>query len=211
MKWGGVEPDDRALVERIRAGDAAAFAQLVDRFYAPMARLAGLILGDAAHVPDALQESWIAILGALPRFEGRASLKTWVLRIVANRTRTLAERLGRRRFVPFDEGEPDADEPGADAGRFSRFGWWRDPPRPWPCAGEAEAALLRKELGGLLLEELEALPPRQRAVVMLRDVEELGADEVCEILGVSEANQRVLLHRGRTRLRAAVENRLGRP
>lgn len=206
---GATSESERALVERILAGDSDAFAAMVDRFCAPMSRLAALILGDATHVPDALQETWIAVLAALPGFEWRASLKTWVLRILSNRTRTLARRLGRHAHASLDDGELGDDEPPVDPARFSRFGWWREPPRPWPAAGEQEAALLQKELRALVLEELDALPPKQRAVVMLRDVEELGADETCAILGISEENQRVLLHRGRSRLRAAVERKVG--
>jgi len=201
---------ERVLVERILAGDAAAFAAMVDRFCAPMSRLARIILGDSTHVPDALQETWIAVLAALPGFEWRASLKTWVLRILSNRTRTLASRLGREAHAPLGDGEVDDDDGGVDPARFSRFGWWRDPPQPWPGGhDDQEAALARKELRALVLGALDELPPQQRAVVVLRDVEELSAEETCEILGLSEANQRVLLHRGRSRLRAAVERKVG--
>jgi RNA polymerase sigma-70 factor, ECF subfamily len=210
MQWAASD-SDRELVERVLAGDTDAFAQLVDRFYAPMARLAQLILGDATHVPDALQETWIAILSGLSGFEGRSSLKTWILRVLANRTRTLAERLGRTRALSLDE--PGEGEPEVDPARFGRLGWWRDPPLPWPSApqkDQPDAALWRKQLRQLLLRELDELPEKQRAVVMLRDLEELSADEVCAILGLSEANQRVLLHRGRSRLRTAVEQKLGR-
>ena len=202
---------ERALVERIVAGDADAFAVLVDRFCAPMSRLAHVILGDSTHVPDAMQETWIAVHAALPSFEWRASLKTWLLRILSNRTRTLASRLGREVLLQRDDDAVDDDEPDVDPARFSRFGWWRDPPQPWPQPrDDQEAALVRKELRALLLRELDALPRKQRAVVMLRDVEELSAEEACAILELSEANQRVLLHRGRSRLRAAVEGKLSR-
>jgi RNA polymerase sigma-70 factor (ECF subfamily) len=200
---------ERVLVERILAGDSDAFAALVDRFCAPMSRLAGAILGDPTHVPDALQETWIAVLAALPSFEWRASLKTWLLRILSNRTRTLAGRLGRDAHATLDEDGGGEDEPAVDPARFSRFGWWREPPCAWPVARDnQEEALMRKELRALVMGELEALPPRQRAVVMLRDVEELSADETCAILGLSEENQRVLLHRGRSRLRTAVERKV---
>ncbi len=199
---GAAAESERVLVERILAGDGAAFAALVDRFCAPMSRLAQLILGDATHVPDALQETWIAVLAALPGFEWRASLKTFLLRILSNRARTLAGKLGRDAHARLADGEPDADEPEVDAARFSRFGWrWLDPPQ--------EVALAGKELRALVLRALDELPPNQRAVVMLRDVEELSAEETCTVLGISEANQRVLLHRGRSRLRAIVEREGG--
>jgi RNA polymerase sigma-70 factor (ECF subfamily) len=202
---------ERALVERIVAGDAAAFAVLVDRFCGPMSRLAHAILGDSTHVPDALQETWIAVHAALPSFEWRASLKTWLLRILSNRTRTLASRLGREVLLQRGVDELDGDEPDVDPARFSRFGRWREPPQPWPQPrDDQEAALARKQLRALVVSELEALPPRQRAVVILRDVEEISAEEACAILELSEANQRVLLHRGRSRLRAAVERKMSR-
>ena len=202
---------ERVLVERILAGDGAAFAAMVDRFCAPMSRLAQLILGDATYVPDALQETWIAVLGALPGFEWRASLKTFLLRILSNRARTLAGKLGRDAHARLGDDTLDADEPEVDPARFSRFGWWRDPPRPWCAASDdQEAALAGKELRALVLRALDELPPQQRAVVMLRDVEELSAEEACAVLGISEANQRVLLHRGRSRLRALVEREVGR-
>jgi RNA polymerase sigma-70 factor (ECF subfamily) len=199
---------DPVLVERILAGDAAAFATLVDRFCGPMTRLAQIILGDPTQVPDALQETWIAVLAALPSFQWRASLKTWLLRILSNRTRTLAGRLARQEHAQLGD-EPDDDDGDFDAARFSRFGWWREPPRPWPEAyNDQEAALARKQLRTMLVHALDELPPKQRAVVMLRDVEELSAAEACEILGLSEANQRVLLHRGRSRLRTVVERKV---
>lgn len=138
MDRSGLEPE-RVLVERVLAGDEAAFATLVDRFCTPMSRLAHAILGDSTHVQDALQETWIAVLGSLPSFEWRASFKTWVLRILSNRARTLAARLGRDACAQLGGGVDDEQE--VDPSRFSRFGWWRDPP-------VAVAAAARRSRGG---------------------------------------------------------------
>ncbi len=215
--------DERALVERILAGDEAAVGTLVDRYHVSMALVAGAILGDPALAKDAVQEAWIRILGGLERFEFRAQLKTWILRITANTARTLASR--QPSGVPAGllvAGSLDEDRgPTVDPARFTGIGRWRDPPRPWPDLGRdadradqsidhPERALLRKELRALLLREIDGLPPNQRLAILLRDVEELPAGEVCETLGISDANLRVLLHRGRARLRAALAHRLER-
>ncbi len=195
---------DRALVTAVIAGAEAAILALIDRHDAPMSCVAAVILNDAADVPDVVQEAWIRVLAGLAAFEFRSSLKTWILRITANVARTALVRLGRTVAI----GVVD-DGPTVDPERFSAIGRWRDPPQPWHT-GEPEAALLRKELGALVQRELLELPPAQRAVVMLRDVEELTNDEICVMLELSEANQRVLLHRGRARLRAAIERELKR-
>jgi RNA polymerase sigma-70 factor, ECF subfamily len=189
--------DDRALVDKVLAGARDAVIALVDAHDEPMRCVAAAILPDSAHVPDVVQEAWIRVLGGLREFEFRASLKTWILRITANVARTTAGRLGR---APLSM----EDLPTVDPERFSSIGRWRDPPRPW----HPEALLLRKELGELLQRELDALPALQRAVVMLRDIEDLPSEEICDMLELSEANQRVLLHRGRARLRAALEREL---
>lgn len=203
--------DERALVGRILGGDTAALAGVVERLYRPMAAIAAAILPDASHVDDVVQDAWVRVLGALGGFELRASLRTWILRIVANCARTRAAKLAGGERLGWQE-EPLGDEPAVDPARFSAIGRWRDPPRPWRADdAEAEAALLRKEVQAILLREIAALPPGQRAVVTLRDLEGLAAAEVCELLGLSEANQRVLLHRARARLRAAIERELGSP
>jgi RNA polymerase sigma-70 factor (ECF subfamily) len=195
---------DRALVARVVAGAEDAILTLVDRHDAAMSCVAAAILNDASHVPDVVQEAWIRVLSGLGGFAFRSSLKTWILRVTANAARTAAARLGRTIAIGDVE-----EQPTVDPERFTAIGRWRDPPQPW-TTGEPEAALLRKELAALVQRELEELPPAQRAVVMLRDVEELTSDEICAMLELSEANQRVLLHRGRARLRAAIERELKR-
>jgi RNA polymerase sigma-70 factor (ECF subfamily) len=200
--------DDREQVARILAGDDRALADLVDRLHGPMIRLAGAILGNAALAADAVQDAWVSVIENLARFEPRGTLRSWALRIVTNRARTLAMRLGRREQLGWLEDEPPGEEHAIDPGRFTAFGTWRDPPRRW-IDSEPEGVLLRKEIRAIVARELEQLPPGPRAVVTLRDVEGLGASEVCEALGITEANERVLLHRGRSRLRDRIERVLG--
>ncbi|XXR39473.1 RNA polymerase sigma factor [Sorangium sp. So ce375] len=205
---GAAPADDIALVRRLLAGDEQAFEQLVTQLHTPMLRLARALAGPAG-AQEVVQETWAAVFDGLVRFEGRSSLKTWVFRILTNRARTWGTR--EKRTVPLSCLE-DADlggEPAVDPARFDNTGDWASPPVPW-TEQSPEVLLLRKEIGALLQREIEALVPGQRTVVLLRDVEGCPSDEVCEILGISEANQRVLLHRGRSKLRAALERYLTR-
>jgi RNA polymerase sigma-70 factor (ECF subfamily) len=196
--------DDADLLQRLRAGDEAAFAALVDRLHPSLLRVARLFVRSDAVAEEVVQETWVAVLDGLDRFEGRASLNTWIGRILANRARTRAVREGRS--LPLSAIEGDG-EPAVDRDRFGPRGFWATPPRPWEDPG-AEKLLLRRELGALLARELVRLPEAQRAVVELRDVDGWTAEEVCNVLDLSETNQRVLLHRGRSRLRAALERHL---
>jgi RNA polymerase sigma-70 factor (ECF subfamily) len=187
--------DEPALVERSIAGDDAAIGALVDRYFGAMTCVALAIIGDSALAADIVQESWMRILPALKDFEQRASLRTWILKITANTARTHAARRPPLVELP--------DEPAVDPAAFNFIGRWREPPAPW-WQGEQERALIERDLAARVLAHLDALPPPQRAVVYLRDVEQLDAAETCDTLGLTEANQRVLLHRGRARLRAAL-------
>ncbi|WP_437590882.1 RNA polymerase sigma factor [Sorangium sp. So ce1000] len=205
---GAASADDIALVRRLLAGDEQAFQQLVTQLHTPMLRLAQAIAGPAG-AQEVVQETWAAVFDGLVRFEGRASLKTWVFRILTNRARTWGTR--EKRMVPvswLQDGDLGG-EPAVDPARFDSTGDWATPPVPW-TEQSPEVLLLRKEIGAVLQRELEALVPGQRTVVLLRDVEGCPSDEVCEILGISEANQRVLLHRGRSKLRAALERYMTR-
>lgn len=192
------------LVARLRAGDEAALAGLVDRLHGPMLRFAQAMVGPH-RADDVVQETWLAFMGGLERYEARSSLKTWLYGILANKAKALAAREGR--LLP----QAWADEAGADEGpslprrRFTFLGTWAEPPSPWAAGDGPEGALLRGELRGALTRELAALPEGQRLVVLLRDVEGHDAEEVRELLGVSDGNQRVLLHRGRSKLRSALE------
>ncbi|XXX78215.1 RNA polymerase sigma factor [Sorangium sp. So ce134] len=205
---GAASADDLALVRRLLAGDERAFEQLVTQLHTPMLRLARTLAGPAG-AQEVVQETWAAVFDGLVRFEGRSALKTWVFRILTNRARTWGTREKRTVPVSWLEDGDQGGEPAVDPARFDSAGDWVSPPVPW-TEQSPEGLLLRKEIGVVLQREIEALVPGQRAVVLLRDVEGCPSDEVCEILGISEANQRVLLHRGRSRLRAALERYLTR-
>jgi RNA polymerase sigma-70 factor, ECF subfamily len=201
---------DAELVDRLRSGDDAAFAAVVDAWSPGMLRVARTFVSTTASAEDAVQDTWVAVVQGLAAFEGRSSLRTWTYRILVNLARTRAAREWRTTpmssLLPLDdEGptvSPDRFRPADDA---QWPGWWRraDQVRPWPPTPEegAMAAEMRRVLGAAL----GGLPDRQRVVVTLRDVEGLGSHEVCFLLGVTLANQRVLLHRARAKLRAALD------
>jgi RNA polymerase sigma-70 factor (ECF subfamily) len=198
-------PDEVGLVERLRAGDDGALAQVVDRLHAPMTRFARAMVGPE-RADDVVQEAWLAFMGGLERYEGRSSLKTWLYGIVANKAKALAAREGRLLPRSWDDEAGAADGPSLPRGRFTFVGTWADPPAPWARGDGPEGALLRGELRRELARRLEALPEGQRLVVLLRDVEGYTSEEVRELLGIGDVNQRVLLHRGRSKLRGALES-----
>lgn len=186
--------EDRELQRRILAGDAAALEALIDALTRPLLRVAEAYVGKGGGADDLVQETWEAVLDHLADFEGRSSLRTWITRILVNRAIT---RRGKdRRFVSLDAETAEQLDP-----RLSSVGFWTSA----PAHAGPEDALLRKEASGWLVAALDGLPPLQRAVVTLRDVEEWSSEEVCNALEVSESNQRVLLHRGRQRLRSVLE------
>ncbi len=184
-----VVDDDGALVAQLQAGDEAAFAELVRRYQPRLLRLAESTVGSGAVAQEATQDTWIAVLRGIDRFEGRSSFKTWLFRILMNRARTAAYR-EQRAGRPADV----ADE------RFDAKGAWSEPPEPW--SDRVEDQIVAGGLAQRVQELLPQLPEAQRAVVVLRDVEGLDAADVAVLLDLSEGNQRVLLHRGRARLRA---------
>jgi RNA polymerase sigma-70 factor, ECF subfamily len=198
---------DAALVAALRAGDEAAFTALVDANHSAMLRVAMQHVASRAVAEEVVQEAWVGILRGLDRFEERASLRTWMLRIVANLAKTRGVR--ERRVVPFSSLAGDDDAPTVDPSRFEAQshpewpGHWASPPNPWDAS--AERLLLGREAQELIAGVIAELPERQRQVIELRDVEGFPAEEVCELLGLSEGNQRVLLHRARGRVRAALE------
>lgn len=197
------------LVDRLLAGDETAFEMLVRRYHDRLLRLARAYVRTEAQAADVVQETWLAVLRALPGFERRSSLQTWIFRILMNRARTHAVREGR--LVAFGDADPGRDpgDAAVDQEWFDASGHWRTPPAPWPVL-DPERLVLNDEIRRHLEAAIDALPPGQRAVVTLRDVEGLPAGEVCNLLGITETNQRVLLHRGRTRIRAALADLLGR-
>jgi RNA polymerase sigma-70 factor (ECF subfamily) len=196
--------EEIALVAALRAGDERAFVQLIDLYGAGMRRFALSIVRNAAVADEVVQEAWLGVLRGLERFEGRATLKTWIFRIVANTAKTRAER--ESRSVPFSTFADEAaeDEPSVDPSRFRnpRFpGGWTTFPEPWDH-------LEAHETRAVIAAAIERLPPAQRQVISLRDVEGWSAEEVCNVLELSESNQRVLLHRARSKVRAELEQHL---
>jgi RNA polymerase sigma-70 factor (ECF subfamily) len=188
--------DDAALVERLRAGDEAAFVTLVERYQPRLLRLAESTVHSRAVAEEVTQDTWLAVVRGVERFEGRSSFKTWLFRILLNRARSAVGREVRA-------GRPD-DELGE---RFDQNGAWADPPTPW--ADQVDDRMTAEQLAGRVRALLPELPDNQRQVVMLRDVEGLAADEVVSMLDITDANQRVLLHRGRARLRAMLSLEMG--
>lgn len=188
--------DERELLAQLRAGDEQAFVTLVARHHGAMLRLARTFVPSATVAEEVVQDTWVGVLRGMDSFAGRSSLKTWLLTILVNRARTTGMR--ERRSVAIGDAAA-----AVDASRFDASGAWMSPPRHW--VEDSDERLLAEELASRIQSAMEELPPRQREVVTLRDVEGLSSHEVCEVLGVSEGNQRVLLHRGRSRLRAALE------
>lgn len=198
------------LVAALRRGDEAAFVHLVERYQPTMLRVAALYVHTPATAEDVVQETWLGVLRSLERFEGRSSLKTWIFRILANRARSRGEREGRS--IPFSAlaGGEDNDEPAVEPERFlppdhGRWpGHWSSLPQSWE--GLPEQQLLAGETASLIKATIQALPSAQQMVISLRDVEGWSSDEVCAALGVSDGNQRVLLHRARAKVRRALEH-----
>jgi RNA polymerase sigma-70 factor (ECF subfamily) len=201
--------DDAAMVSRLRAGDGAAFRQLVATHNARLVRMAATFVPGTAVAEEVVQETWIAVIKGIDRFEGRSSLKTWITRILLNIARTRG--VNERRTVPFsalDGGGPGS--PAVDPDRFTGppgHGAWAEPPARW--SDLPDAVVESAETFELVLHTVQQLPEQQKWVVMLRDVEDWSSVDVCDCLGITEGNQRVLLHRGRSAVRAALEGKLG--
>jgi RNA polymerase sigma-70 factor (ECF subfamily) len=199
--------EDQRVVARLRAGDEQAFEALVARHYATMLAVARSYVRSRAVAEEVVQEAWLGVLQSLDRFEGRSSLKTWIVAILVNKAKTRAQREGRS--VPFTALE--GDEPAVDPARFrgpgdTYPGHWRSSPARWGAAPDVitqDRETLRVAMGAIA-----ALPPAQQTVIRMRDLEGSSAEEVCTALDISAANQRVLLHRARSRVRAALEGHL---
>jgi len=194
------------LLARLRAGDELAFEALVDRHHGTMLAVARTYVKTHAVAEEVVQDAWLGVLKGLDRFEGRSSLKTWIMRILVNIARTRGAR--EARSVPFSSLAPEGEEAAVSPERFrgpdDGFpGHWNRYPRDWRSV--PEEALLGRETMGVVMSVIEALPPSQQTVIRMRDVEGWTADEVCAALELSGGNQRVLLHRARSRVRAALE------
>jgi len=200
---------DLELLGRLREGDEDAFVMLVGRYQQSMLRLARTMVPSHAVAEEAVQDTWMGVVRGIDRFEGRSSLKTWLFRILANRARSAGSSEHRHTGgrVPLGAAPGSSDDldegPAVDPSFFDARGQWAEPVDGW--GSDSEDRLDAATLAPLLKIALEQLPPRQRQVVLLRDLEGLSGGEVCEVLGVSAGNQRLLLHRGRNQLRAALE------
>ena len=207
----GVE--DERMIEALRRREERAFAALVDGYHESLLRFARAYVPSHELAEEAVQETWIAVLHGIDRFEGRSSLKTWLFRILMNRARSLVRR--EERYVSFAAQFDTAREPGepaVDPGRFfggqhpTLPGHWSDPPRQWTWDPETE--MLTREVLERVERAIADLPPSQREVITLRDIEGWSASEVCNVLEITETNQRVLLHRARSRVRNELEQYL---
>jgi RNA polymerase sigma-70 factor (ECF subfamily) len=209
----GTESSDRErqLLEALRSGDERAFASLIEAHHAAMIRLAMVYVPTRAVAEEVAQETWLAVLEGLDRFERRSSLKTWIFRILVNRALTRGQR--ERRSVPFSalfDPSREPAEPSVDPGRFrgQGEGWrghWLHPPARWE---NPEERLMAGETMALVEDVVRNLPPSQREVITLRDIAGWTSQEVCNVLGLSQTNQRVLLHRARTKVRRSLERYL---
>ncbi len=209
MATVSTQPADADLVRALRAGDESVFMELVTRWHASMLRVALMYVPSRAVAEEVVQETWLGVLTGIDRFEERSSLRTWVYRILTNRAKTRGER--ERRTVPFSSlvsAESERDDPAVDPSRFqgtggAHPGHWSAPPDAWP-----QERLLAKETLGVIDAAIESLPEAQRTVITMRDVEGFDADEVAGLLEISDVNQRVLLHRARSKVRGVLEAHL---
>jgi RNA polymerase sigma-70 factor (ECF subfamily) len=192
--------EDRELVARLRSGEEQAFVLLVARHHSVMLRLARSFVSSTAIAEEVVQDTWLAMLRGIDGFAGRSSFKTWLLQILVHRARRTGVR--EHRSVAIGDAGPVVDR-----ARFDATGAWMSPPQHW--IEDSDERMLAESVSGCIQRTLDELPQRQREVVMLRDVDEMSSHEVCEVLDISEANQRVLLHRGRSRLREVLESELG--
>ena len=191
--------DDPAFLERLRAGDESAFRTLVERHDGALRRVARTFVQTPSAADDVVQETWLGVIHGLGAFEGRSSLRTWIFRILVNRARTRGARDARS--LPFSAlGQEDA--PAVEPAAFGADGRWASAPARLEV--DPETSLLSAELREHLLRAVDELSPAQRAVITLRDLVGVSSEEVCELLELSEVNQRVLLHRARSRVRAAL-------
>ncbi|MDR4495863.1 MAG: RNA polymerase sigma factor [Nitrospirales bacterium] len=214
MELDHVQPEvfqaEAVLVDRVRRGEETAFMELVERFHAPLLRVALTFVHGEAVAEEVVQETWMAVLEGIHRFEGRSSLKTWIFRILTNRAKTQGMR--ESRYVEFpgrasESGKGETDQPEDPMAVLGGEGW------PGVYSGiissqveaSPERQLLNKEMVKRIYGVIQTLPPMQRQVILLRDVEGLESEDVCRMLGVSESNQRVLLHRARTKVRQVLE------
>lgn len=201
---------EQSIVEGLRQRDESVFAALVNQYDALMMRVVMLYVSDRAVAEEIVQDTWIGVLQGIQRFEGRSSIKTWIFKILTNRAKRRWEQ--ESRSISFSDLVNDIDpdnEPAVEPERFlppqhARWpGNWADPPTPWKLAPEDQ--VLTQETMRMILQAVESLPPRQHAILRLRDIEGWSSQEVCNIFQLTETNQRILLHRARSKVRRALE------
>ena len=191
------DSDEAVLLQALRAGDEHVFATLVDQYYGSLLRLAMAYVPSRAVAEEVVQETWMGVLEGLARFEGRSSFKTWLFRILTNRAKTRGQRESRYEGLNITDDDQDV---GVEPDRFLKNGHWAHSPQGWD-ENTPERLLLSQESRDQIDKAIDTLPTMQRQVIALRDIEGLSSQEVCNILDVSETNQRVLLHRARARVR----------
>jgi RNA polymerase sigma-70 factor (ECF subfamily) len=194
---------DQELVRRLLAGDEAAFSELVRTYHGAIVRLARPFVADAATAEEVAQDTWVGVLKGLERFEGRSSLKTWIFRILVNRAKTRGVRDKRMVPMAFDDSEQSL-EPAVDPNRFDERGSWTAPPHGWALS-DPEEIVLQDETRRCIDGAIATLPSNQRSVITLRDIQGMESEDVCNVLEISQTNQRVLLHRARSKVRLALE------
>jgi RNA polymerase sigma-70 factor (ECF subfamily) len=204
-----VEQATADLVARLQAGDEDAFAEVLAAWSPAMLRVARAHVSTQASAEEVVQDTWLAVITGLDGFEGRSSLRTWVFSILVNKAKTRGVKEGRT--LPFSSVAPEDAGPTVDPSRFQgegepHPGGWRPDGAPRAWVPSPEDAAVAAEVRGLLAEAIDALPERQRVVITLRDVQGLTSAEVSEVLEISPENQRVLLHRARAKVRAALES-----
>ena len=205
--------DDARLVASLRAGEEQAFMELVERHGPSMLRVAMLFVRSHAVAEEVVQDTWVGVLDGIGRFEGRSSFKTWLFRILTNTAKTRGERESRTTPVSFlSDSDLEPGAPSVDPDRFlpdgERWaGWWASSPMRFD--EQPESRLLSSETLSIVRRVVEKLPEAQKVVIAMRDIAGCSSEEVCSSLGISEGNQRVLLHRARTKVRVALEEHLG--
>jgi RNA polymerase sigma-70 factor (ECF subfamily) len=201
--------DDTALVARLRAGDEKAFEELVSKYYGSLLRVAMSFVAERTAAEEVVQETWLGVIRGLSGFEGRSSLKTWIFRILTNRAQTRGKQ--EARSIPFSslkDPQSGSDyEPAVDPSRFNAHGMWSEPPPRWTNA-PPEELIAQGQTIELIQRAIAELPENQRTVITLHDMEDVAPEEICNILEISETNQRVLLHRARSKIRRALEQHM---
>ncbi len=199
------EFDDPAFLARLRSGDQAAYRALIQRFHRSLIHLAYSIIGSAAQAEEVVQDAWLAVFNGISRFEGRSSLATWLFTIVLNRARSRAQREGRLVALPTDGDR--TTERAVPLSAFKPDGHWVEAPRLWDEI-DPERVVGSRQLWQFVQIEIDRLPAGQRAVIVLRDIEGQTAEDACTLLNISPENQRVLLHRARSRIRQTIDDLL---